>query len=128
MKHIITLDGQPVNSMARSKPGVELPVFQFLGPLETGLSGFYSPPHKIKITNCVANAKTTGTSQATLLILRETGMITNDILGRMDMPAHLTRATFNIGVTITSHDRLYIASFSPSNHEDLTVQMFGERV
>lgn len=127
MKHIITKDGDPVNSKARTAIANSLPVFSFSGPLETGASGYWSPPHNIRLVNGWVQAATTGTELAGFAFMAESSL-DQILLGTVQMAASSTRATFTFNnASISPYQRLFIASFSNSNHENVSIQIYGER-
>ena len=131
MKHLITQDGEPVSSEKRSSTANTLPVFFFNGPLTTGLSGFWAPPHEIRLVNGWVMAKTQGSTLMGLAVLKDSGnLVFNQVMTTVQMPANRQRATFTFAqaMTISPYEQLYIASFSDSNHEDVSVQIYGERV
>ena len=127
MKHIITKDGDPVNSKARKAIANSLPVFSFSGPLEIGASGYWSPPHNIRLVNGWVQSKTIGTELAGLVIIAESSL-DQIILAEVQMAASAMRTTFTFAnAVISPYNRLFIASFSASGHEDVSIQMYGER-
>ena len=128
MKHYVAQDERTFNSEQRKVIANTLPVFSFQGPIETGLSGYWSPPHDIRIVNGWMQARTTGFGTAALVILRAAGFVENDVLAVVNLSANAIRATFTMSAKITPYDKLYIASFAESGHEDISVQMYGERV
>ena len=130
MKHFVTTNIMPVNSEARRAVANSIPIFFFSGAVEVGTSGVWSPPHNIRLVNGWCQSKTVGSSLAGFVILKTDSFGTQTILSQIHLQPHLTRATFSFGEfhSVSPYEQLFIASFAASGHEDVGIQIYGERV
>lgn len=130
MKHFVTTDIRPVNSEQRKAIANSIPIFFFSGAIDVGTSGVWSPPHEIRLVNGWCQAKTTGTTRAGFVIMKTDSFGTQTIMAQIHLPSHLTRETFDFGEfqSVSPYEQLFIASFAASGHEDVGIQIYGERV
>jgi hypothetical protein len=129
MKHFVTTDIMPVDSEQRKAIANSIPIFFFSGSVEIGTSGVWSPPHNIRLVNGWCQAKTTGTSMAGFVVMKTDSFDTLTIMSQVQMPANIRRAAFSFGEfqSISPYEQLFIASFGASGHEDVGIQIYGER-
>ena len=125
-------DINPVTSRARVT-NVTVPPFSYSGSIDTGISGFYSPPQKIRLTMGYMSASTTGNASAALAFIKKSDYQDDELLGVIYLPATEVKAIWYADNAITSkiispYETLFVASFTASRHENVTLQLYGERV
>ena len=125
-------DINPVNSKSRVT-NVTVPPFSYSGTIQTGISGFYSPPQKIRLTMGYITSSTTGTGTCTFAVIKRSDYQDDELLGTIQLGSGKTKEIFYFDNSITSkvitpYQKIFVASFVASGHENVVLQMYAERV
>ena len=132
MKVFSTEDTIPTSSKARIAEAAAIPPYTFTGLLDVGLSPVWSPHTSYDLTVGYIQARTVGTTTAGIAVLKLEGANTAFppvVLGSVILQASQTKQIFSLeGGIITPYDSVYLASFGASGHEDVVVQVLGERI
>ena len=134
-KYFETTDDEAVNSVARQAPANSLPVFSLGSVLQEGFTPPWTPPHNIILTDGYVIAGIAGTTTAGFTLMKKTQpdigqddeVLVSFTMSAAGLKTVITLDNSIIPKTVTPYDRLYIASFAASGHENVTIQFFGDR-
>lgn len=130
MRHYVTKESIPVNSTASAPEVKEIPVFTFNGELDVGVSGIWSPKTTIEVVNGKIAAQSTGTQNAALVLVSNNILTKNNAVMTLSLPAGETDLIFDLphATIFTPQDQIFMASFTPSNHLEVTVTLNAIKV
>jgi len=131
-KFYTTYNEESVSSTQRIT-NVTVPPFSYSGPIEVSISGFYSPPQKIRLTKGYVTASTIGDDTCTFGVIKRAEYQDDELLALIRMPANKTKVIFNIDNSMASkviapYERIFVVSFLATGHENVVLQMYGEKV
>ena len=136
MRFIQSQTEQSVNSTARAESWTNVQPFTLSGPLETGLSVMWSPPHPILLKKGYVMARIAGDSSAVFAI-GQMPLIKNweqpsDILIETSLAAGAFKRTFTFSTSlpkiINPSESLFVATFAAGGQEDIVFQLIGVRI
>lgn len=136
MKVITVGDTNPVSSLKRVAEAAVIPPYTFSGRLRTGTSPWWSPHSNYDLTQGYVQARTAGTSQAGFAIMKVAGgsnyfntdVANHVVVGAIVMGPSTLKKRFDLREIVGPYDSIYIASFAASGHEDVVIQILGEKL
>jgi hypothetical protein len=131
-KFYTTYNEDSVNSTQRIT-NVTVPPFSYSGSVQLGVSGFYSPPQKIRLTKGYLTSSTIGSGVCTFAVIKRTEYQDDELLALITMPPEKTKVIFDIDNSMASkviapYEKIFVASFVASGHENVVLQMYAEKV
>lgn len=125
---------QPVNSRQRQRQQVYIPPFNFPSYLTVGQSGKWVPSQAFELVGGYISAKGVGLGTASILVIKDNIFETNQVAASVSLAASDKFANFTLvnvlsgNLIFTPNDYLSVASFAASNHENITIQLYGLEV